>query len=362
MADVFISSLAIGLVLLAAMLLVFNTSWPAHGFASANNWFAPAQGSQPELVAAELGQSHQVGEVITEETAEFGLGGFDISGIAQQEALPGGIVQSGLLFGDQSLRYTIDNLQTVRFTITRTNGYAPLVIKANGQVVKEIEAELGTYVIPIELTGNVKLEISVASSGWKIWAPALYDISNVVAYSVHPAVQYNFARGEDFVRGELRINFGSRQGSLTAYLNDKEVWSGTPGTVKVIAFDDIEDANTLTLESDSGSQFSGTANLLLYYEHVETKTYETTFNLTSEQLDMLPGHIIFEVPSVQHAGTIVVKLVSGDQTKLAEAIDADVGMNAVAFYKSNVVPGKLTKLVIESPDALFYIRNLKVWV
>jgi hypothetical protein len=64
-----------------------------------------------------------------------------------------------------------------------------------------------------------------------------------------------------------------------------------------------------------------------------------------------------------NAGTIVIKFIVGDQIKLAEAIDVDVGTNSVAFYKSNIVSGKVTNLVIEGGDgALFDIRNLKVWV
>jgi len=363
MADVFIGGLAAGLILLAALLLVANASWSGVGFAS-TSWFAPSRGPQPELVTAELGNSYQVGRIITNTVLESDLGQFDISGIAQQQSLPSGIVQSGVLFGEQSLRYSINNPKSITFTVNRTNGYGPLLIKADGKVLYESDLALGEHTVPLGMEGPVELEFSVPSSGWKLWAPVLYEITNVNVRSTHPQVEYDFGRGEDFSWAELILTLSSYQGTLDVNLNGEQLWSGSPGSAKTVSFyeDDVDETNVLTLVARSGSRFAGTAKLVLHYVHRQDKTYETAFNLTSAQMDKLPGHIVFEVPSVQDAGTVVVKLVAGDQVKLAEAIDTGVGTDAVAFYKSNIVPGSPMKLVIESSDALFYIRNLKVWV
>ena len=573
MSNVFIGGLAAGLILLAAMLLITNASWSGVGFAS-TGWFAPSQGTQPELITAELGQSYEIGKITTTTTSEIDLGQFSISGIATEQTMLGGVVQSGVFFGEQSLRYSVENPTSIRFTVNSTNDYGPLLVKADGKVVFEGELGLGEKIIPLNLKGDVELELSVPSSGWKLWAPVLYDVTNVKISAVHPTAEYDFTRDKDFSWAELQLSFTSRQGALGVNLNGEQLWSGNPSSTQKISFgaEDINETNTFTLSAKSGSSFSGAAKLVVHYEHVDDEKYETSFNLTPAQVDKLPGYITFEVPSIQdtdtsnigvsftysvspsysslghslqyqfdwgdgtysawssstsashawssdgtyalrararcatdtyiisawspglsidigdtsstiasstetinmpsqptgttyisyglsyglsysysvnwlysslghslqyqfdwgdgtysawsssntnshywysigtyavrararcatdtsvvsswsselyvnlgstsstetvnipgqptgttsvNAGTIVVKLVVGDQTKLAEAIDADFGTHAVAFYKSNIVQGKLTTLVIESSDALFDIRNLKVWV
>lgn len=362
MSDIFVGGLAVGLVILAALLLVTNASWTGVGFASAGSWFAPA-GPQPELITAELGASYQAGRIVTQTVDELDLGTFDISGRATTVALPSGIVQSGVFFGERTLRYSIDNPATISFTVEKTNSYAPLTIKANGAVVAEKEFELGPQTVPINLVGPVELEFSVPSSGWRLWAPVLYELSNISVRITHPTVSYVFARGENLAGGELVLSFAARQGNLTVLLNDKQLWSGAPNATKTVGFASMADANTLTVKAGANASFAGTAILRMYYEKIEHKVYETTFNLTPEQQNKLPGHIVFEIPSVQHRGSIIAKLVVGDQTKLAEAIDAESGTHAVAFFPSNIVPGQPTKLVIEGgDDATFYVRNLKVWV
>jgi len=568
MADMFIGGLAAGLILLAALLLITNVSWSGAGFAS-TDWFAPSHGTQPELITAELGQSYEIGKIVTTATSEIDLGQFSISGIATEQMMPGGVVQSGVFFGEQSLRYSVENPTSIRFTVNRTNDYGPLLVIADGEVVFEGKLSLGEQIIPLNLDGDADLELSVPSSGWKLWAPVLYDLTNVKISSVHPIAEYDFARGEDFSWAELQFSLTSRQGTLAVELNGKQLWSGNPSSTQKITFDEeqVNGNNTLTLLAKSGSSFSGTAKLVMHYEHVDDEKYETSFNLTPAQIDKLPGHIIFEVPNVEYgdssnignigttytfstggaystsghsleyqfdwgdgsysawsssttashywsyanvytvrararsvadtsivsgwssgrsvnigtlqsteivntpnqpngvtsssttgrtytystggsysslgysveyrfdwgdgsysawsssttashywssvgtytvrvqarsaytsvvsswssgltvsigttsstetvsapsqptgtiygeAGTIVIKFIVGDQIKLAEAIDVDVGTNSVAFYKSNIVPGNATKLVISGGDgALFDIRNLKVWV
>jgi len=301
MADVFIGGLAAGLILLAAALLVFNTGWSGIGFAS-TGWFAPSHGIQPELITAELGQSYEIGKIVTAATSEIDLGQFGISGIATEQTMPGGVVQSGVFFGEQSLRYSVENPTSIRFTVNRTNDYGPLLVIADGEVVFEGKLSLGDQIIPLNLEGDVELELSVPSSGWKLWAPVLYDVTNVKISSVYPIAEYDFARDEDFSWAELQLSFTSRQGTLDVNLNDEQLWTGNPSSTQKITFDEeqINDINALTLAAKSGSSFSGTAKLAMHYEHVDDKKYETSFNLTSAQIDKLPGHIIFEVPNVEY--------------------------------------------------------------
>ena len=362
MAETFIAGLVIGLVILAASLFAANANWRGIGFASAS-WSTP--GVQPELVAAELGQSYQVGKVITETVSDIDLGRLDIDGRTVDKKLPGGVVQSGVFFGEQTLRYSVNNPQSIRFTVTRMNDYAPLVIKANGQVIYENIMELGDHTIPLNLVGTIELELSTASSGWKLWAPALYELSDVVVRSSNPYVTYSFAGAENMDRGELVISFTKQSGLFTATLNGRQLQQGYEVIdTGRIAFGkaDLQPQNTLTLRAADGAYFTGTATLSLVYRDESYEAYETTFNLTKAQIDKLPGHIIFEIPSIQRSGSIVVTLVAGNQTKLAESLDTKIGTQAVAFYKSNIVPSTPTKLVISSSDALFWIRNLKVWV
>lgn len=362
MADAFIGGLAIGLVLLAAALLLTGADWSGAGLATSGSWFMPS-GQQPELVTGDIA-TYQVGKVITPSTTELTLGNFNITSIVTEQAMDGGLVQSGILFGDRALRYSVSDPQFIRFRVTRTNGYGPLLIKVDDKLVQELRPTIGEHTIPLNVRGAAQLEIAAGSSGWMMWAPALYELSDVKVGSARPEIEYSFARGEGFVRGELQLTFTSRKGALTVMLNDRTLWSGSLGGLysKVVPFTDVKPLNTLAIVADPGSAFIGAAKLVLNYEHIEYVHYETTFNLTSAQLKKLPGYVVFEVLNVQRNGTVAVKLQSGDQTKLLETIEAKAGMAGIGFTKGSIVPGELTRLIVESPDALFSMRNLKVWV
>jgi len=359
--DSFSYALVGGLLILAVLLLVVGTGSSGGGYATANSWPVPA--TQPELITADLGSARETGMAITDMQSNINLGRFDVSGVVEEQTMPSGVVQSGVLFGDNELKFSVTNPEYLRFTVSRMNDYGTLVVKVNGRVLQESRPGVGEHTVPLSMYGDVTIELVAASSGWKMWAPNLYDITNVVVGTVHPVTDYSFARGEDFLFGELYLTSERGTGVMNVNLNDELLWSGMlgAGNWKVVSFDRVKDVNKLTVEALQNSFFVGNAKLVLYYEHLTAEPYVTTFNLTSEQLGKLPGHITFEIPSVVVGGTVVVELKAGDQTKLSESVDAVAGAHAVAFFKNNIVPGEAMQLVIKSSDALFALRNVKVW-
>jgi hypothetical protein len=412
---IFPAALALGLLLLAALLVIFNSSVAAAPMRpSTSGLFSWGQAPQPELILAELPGSTLIGTEARTSTSPVELGAVDISGFPAFANFEGGRVQNGLLFGDQSLRFAVKDAQSVSFRVAKENGYGPLLVKVNGKTLFDKKAAIGDISIPIAEKGEVIIEIAAASSGWKIWAPSLYDIQGVSIATVKPEQSFSFATGKDAASVLLKIA-GTVSGPIEVIMNGQSVFSSAAGAERTellsalssptaadrqnmassgwtyvsSRFDGrvwyhlyerlaavgneqlghlelhqwLKSENTLAIKAGPGAKAVGSAALQITYLTITEKRHEALLNLSGSQYGKLPGHITFDVLSVLQPGGIQVKLVQGGQTKLAEQFDAIPGAVAVPIMPVNYVAGQAAQLTIEGVDgSLFYVRNLKVWV
>jgi hypothetical protein len=365
----FLQGLVGGLIILAILVLLFGgttrVGWANYGrgFGS-SGWFSGTV-EMPELIAADFATSTPVGAVITQNVEDIELGSFYVYGSPAVQSFPGGEVSSGLLFGEQSLKYSVSDLESVAVKIDQSNGYGALVIKVNGEIAIAEALNSGEHTFNINSKGPAEVEIVADSSFWKLWAPALYLISEVELKASENAEAYEFFGG-DVTRGELVLDIedSNDDGDLAVVVNGRSVYAGrASGTVSVDFANVNAGRNKVTVMAAPGASYSGSAVLKLVHTVKEVKVVQLQFNLTKAQADKLPGHITFEIPAVMNSGRVSVKLMVGDQTKLAESFDAEVGAQAVAIYPANVVPGEVHTVVIEGAEnGAFMIRNLKVRV
>ena len=365
----FMQGLVGGLIILAILVLIFGGStrigWGSgyRGFGS-TGWFSPS-GEMPELVAADFATSTPVGAVITQNVEDIELGSFNVYGSPAVQDYPGGEVFSVLLFGEQSLKYTVNDLESVTVKIDNTNGYGAFVIMVNGEVAVAEVLNAGEHTFALRNKGLTVVEITADSSFWKLWAPALYQVSEVKIKASENSETYEFSGG-DVTRGELVLNIedSNDAGDLAVIVNGRSVYAGRAAGEVSVDFNNVNSGkNKLAIMAAPGASYSGSAVLKLVHTVKEIKAVQLQFNLTKEQAAKLPGHIIFEIPAVMNSGRVSVKVLVGSQTKLAESFEAEPGAQAVAIYPANVVPGEVHTVVIEGAEGgAFMIRNLKVRV
>jgi len=360
-----------GLLILALLLLIFGGttrigfgSFFRGGSFGSTGWFY-VPGEQPELVAADFATSTPVGAVVVETVLENDLGTFSVYGTPSAQRFSGGDVSNGLLFGEQSLKYTVNDLESITVRIDNTNGYGAFVVKINGEIAFAELLNAGEHVLPIRVAGPVHIELAADSSYWKLWAPALYQISEVKLKSSESFEAYEF-NGDSIVRGELVLNIDDSNdaGDLMVTVNGQNVYDGRADGAVSIDFSNVRAGkNKLTIMAAPGAVYSGSAQLNLVHAERVVKSASIQFNLTKAQSEKLPGHITFEIPAVMRQGRVSVKIIAGDQVKLAESFSAEVGSQAVAMFPANVVPGEMHTVLIEGAEgSAFTIRNLKVRV
>lgn len=212
-------------------------------------------------------------------------------------------VFSGLLFGEDKIVYDINraDLQSVKvkFTVTDTNYLGRLVIKANGNVVAIHAFNPGDHEVDVPaefisnrdtqtLQSNVKpltIEISAESSYWKIWAPTIYRLENVVIeYSSYSAAasQYKFYLGEEYINLEFAkadIALNENVGTLVVDVNGRTAWKSPVSNLQSIVIDKsylrLGD-NIIKFRAERDSTFSGRGTVVVIF----LTKYPETINQT----------------------------------------------------------------------------------
>jgi len=156
--------------------------------------------------------------------------------------------RSGLLFGDSEnkLSFEIDRDLltdlgdvTLTFRVDNTNEYGNLIIKLNGKVVFE-ETVISGATPKVDITPELLreeniIEVSAASSGWRIWAPTVYQLSDLklnveLAKDQFPTFTFDVksTEAEKFMQGRIKYRVEKRIGNLTITLNDVQIYNAQP--------------------------------------------------------------------------------------------------------------------------------------
>lgn len=90
----------------------------------------------------------------------------------------GGRLYNGLLFGSNEINIDVQGTGRINFSIARTNSMGELVIQS-GRVIFKGKAGPGDYSIPF--SNSTRIKFYTTSSGWLLFAPAVYDIGLIMA-------------------------------------------------------------------------------------------------------------------------------------------------------------------------------------
>ncbi len=311
----------------------------------------------------------------------FDVGRFNTSYIRTSREVTLGSKElfNGVLFGSNRISYFLEakNPESleIAFRVARTNSYAPLSIRVNGQKVEERTFIPGEYKIPVDksLNESMVIEIAPLSSSWRIWAPAFYgleDIRLIVRSYSSKISEYEFLVLEteyrDFREGIINLALDENTGSLTTEINGQIVHSGSLKDYDTIRFNRSSlklGRNTLAMKSDLNSVFSGRANMTIEYKSDIENFLEVPFNVTRSQRDGLEkrsGLVKFTVVQVSKPGGLEVKLLGDSQELFSDFAKAEERTYEFSFGRSNVLPGSNRVQIRSAAGAVFAVKDVAV--
>lgn len=362
--------LGAGLAILVVMLLLFGG-----GLSITQNYgFGPGGGIHYNVTGAVLVGPEDVNAV---SRYDIDINTSYTKGETTHEA-EGKELFNGLLFGSNSLKYELDSNGiedlVISFRVTRTNNYAPLVIRVGDSIIEKKNYALGEYDVGVDkklLSDKMTVEISAESSLWRIWAPTLYGLDNIEisekSYSYQPN-EFSFFLKEDeyrtFSEGKIDLSLDESVGGLAIEMNDNPVYSDVVSNYQSIKLTKSElrlGDNTLQLKANINSRFTGKAKLIIFYKTQSEHILEMPFNITeSRRNSMDRGTISFDIVDVTKSGGFSVKIMSGSEELFSEYGTAEERSYSYSFGKGNVNAG-VNRVVIRSVEgATFSVYDLSV--
>lgn len=251
----FIPTLIAALLLLTGLLLVFGgylVTGPSQ----------PSISSRSEIIL--LGQDF---------TVSYGKGEENIGNIT-------GKVSRGLISEiDKSISFDVSRVSDVTagritFKILDTNLYGKLEIFVNGNNIYSDYPRIGEHSIDfgkilLKAKDNV-IEIRTSSSGWRFWAPSIYEIESYIYLDYggyKPRVFYFDLNETDINRAVLSIDASGTGRRLGTHINDYGIYLGYGD-----AYDDISinvfryGSNKVEFFTESNSYYEvKKAELMIWY-------------------------------------------------------------------------------------------------
>ncbi len=164
-------------------------------------------------------------------------------------------VHNGIFFGsvDYNRKFEIKkeilenlNKSTISFSVRDTNKYGKLSVSLNNETVYYKNSILGDYSFEINpIEGNL-IDFKTTSSGWKIWAPSIYKISNLslyLSYSLKEIPEYEFDVPpfiyNNFYKGDVMFT-PIKSDKIRILVNENEIYNSVPSDVETIKFGKLE--------------------------------------------------------------------------------------------------------------------------
>ena len=172
---------------------------------------------------------------------------------------------NGVLFGSNEIIFDVDSfVKSMEFEVSSSNDYGALNVYMNGTLLFSQDAKSGKYKIDVNKVTKGELRIVASTSGWKMWAPALYGIKNIKLTTVESdtkANEINFVLNEKEYNGLLSSVIESMPQRVTILVNDHK----TEGNNVDRAFFDLGD-NKIVFLPDPQTSFSGKVSLKIKWE------------------------------------------------------------------------------------------------
>jgi len=192
-------------------------------------------------------------------------------------------VSNGLFFGENSYRASyrvdkkiLDNLEKASFSysVKDSNKYGDLKIRFNNQTLHEGKQMIGKYSYEVELKEENIIEIRTTSSGWKIWAPSVYLLSNIsmdLNYILQEYPRYDFYVSNYIYRNlkksEIIFDFIEGEGELAITFNNETIYEEFPKTgISIVELINIrENKNEIVFSSEKNIKLENVKIRLYYY-------------------------------------------------------------------------------------------------
>ena len=353
MADEFMLFLVGGLVIMAVLFVVFGAYFTS--------------GSQVSSLGGGFGSPIFVGRADFENVDTL-YASFDANNYAQANVYNLGTrqISSGLLFGSTSVNLDAGNAHSisVSFDVESTNGYGPVVIKLDGNVVYQSNLDVGHY--EFGFGPGRKVEIEAGSSEWRIWAPAIYVLNNVkITATVYPrdisTYTFEVTDPSKVQAARVDLNLRDNAGSIIMKLNGDVVYDGALNPTQSVYIDQskLNKLNIITFDAHEDSKFAGRATIALTSVTPQEKDLTAAINLTQDEYNRFsPGTLAFSIVDIFRPGGYTIKIVNGNSILPNEYVKLEKGYFEFTLKKENLKPGLNTVIIIPLDDAAFNVQGL----
>ncbi len=370
--DDFTIFLVAGLMILAIMLAVFNFG------------FEPGPAKKTGFAVREV-PFYNISTAIAVGPQQFSAirtftFTFDASNLreARAIALDNQTLQNGVLFGEHGLRYRLlvkePSRLDVSFKVVKSNELEPLVLQVNGRTVSSSIYGPGEYTIRVDnslLSEDMLVSMNAASSGWRIWAPNLYELQDIrldaEGYQ-EKASNFIFSLGNEsrtFTFGKVDIALLKNVGRLNVTLNYNRLYSAPPSTAVSFQFlkSDLQEGdNVLGIAADKDAEFKGTGVITIYYLKERTFELRTPLNLTQTEYDFMNRTVMrFNAVNVARPGGLAIKLENRNGVTFRDFAAVD-GASRFEFVlgRGNLGPGMNILTISSLDNAVFDVTDLDI--
>ncbi len=195
-------------------------------------------------------------------------------------------VQNGFFFGSTEYARMVEidpyvsknlNYATLSFDIADTNNYGDLNVSIDNRTLFDQNPMRGGYSVNIsKLNKTSTIYVKTSSSGWKVWAPSRYEISNLslgLSYTTKEIPEYEFDLPHyvynTFYKGEIKFN-SIYPTDLKVFLNEEPIYSKDrvmgSTTISIAKRDLVPEANKIRFESVKDIRLEN-AKIYFYYRN-----------------------------------------------------------------------------------------------
>jgi len=214
------------------------------------------------------------------------LGGFSVYYTASEDKVGNvsGEISNGIFSKEEKrIGFAVSNPEDVSeafidLKVSQTNFYGRMIILVNGKEIYSDYPPVGEKLIGIDTSLLKKdniLEIKAESSGWRIWAPTIYDFSSVITvdYIGKKTKSFDFELSDlefdNMVKARVVV-FGNRlgPGNLNVLVNGVKVYSGVTTVYKDFSTDALREGNnTIDFYTEPNSTYDiSTSQLIVFFE------------------------------------------------------------------------------------------------
>ncbi len=172
--------------------------------------------------------------------------------------------------------FMLENMDktTLSFDVKNTNNYGSLSVILNNETLMNENVIRGKYTFELNSLEKNIIEFETSSSGWKIWAPSVYIISNLslrTEYSFREFPEYDFFISKyiynNQYKTELVFDFMGADREFNITFNNKTIYSDMPLTrVTKINLEDVKEGpNKISFSSDGEATLENTIIRVYYY-------------------------------------------------------------------------------------------------